>query len=309
MSSKTTEMPADNAVMAELIELCPDAIIGIDRRGTVTFFNNKAAKLIGRPAAQVIGSLHISDVYGSLETARQIKAGLYSDEYGGTDRLEGYETTIVDSSGAEIPIRLSATLLKSTVGKELGSVGFFHDLTDRKALEKKLRQLSITDGLTGLSNQRHFYQCLSDEMARARRYERPLSLICFDLDHFKECNDRFGHLEGDNILRQVGDLLRSRLRQSDAAFRYGGDEFFILLPETGIDRACNTAEKIRTSFNRRWPHATCGDGEGDLRVSLSVGVVERRDEVDPENLIKRADLAMYEAKKEGGDCVRVERKD
>jgi diguanylate cyclase (GGDEF)-like protein/PAS domain S-box-containing protein len=306
MATEQTAMPADRAVMTKLIELCPDAIIGIDRSGTVSFFNQKAALLIGRPAVEVIGHLHIREVYGSLDKARDIKIALYADAHGGPDRIEGFETTIVTAGGDTIPIRLSATLLKGSDGEEIGSVGFFHDLTTRKELEGKLRTLSITDGLTGLYNQRFFYQSLSDEMVRAQRYDRPLSLICFDLDRFKACNDRFGHLEGDNILRQVGDLLRKRTRRSDMAFRYGGDEFFVLLPETALQQACNTAEKIRESFNRSWLHEAAEKDVQDLRVSLSIGVVERRDEVVPENLIKRADLAMYSAKKSGGDCVKTE---
>jgi len=202
----------------ELIELCPDGIIGVDRRGIITLFNNKAASLSGRPACEVVGCLHVSAIYGGLDQARAIKAAIYAPNHGGPERLEGYETHMVDTNDRRRPIRLSAVLLKQN-GTEIGSVGFFHDLTEQKQLEEKLRLLSITDGLTGLFNQRHFYACLADELARARRYGRPLSLICLDLDHFKQVNDRYGHLEGDNLLRLVGNLLKDATRSSDMAFR------------------------------------------------------------------------------------------
>lgn len=289
-------------LLTHLVDVCPDGIIGVDSAGMVIIFNPKAADMLQRPVDSVLGKLHIRDIYGSFEKARIIKAAIYSDDHGGANRLEGFETDIVDAGGKSIPIRLSAALLRSD-GKEIGSVGFFHDLTRRKTLEEKLRILSITDGLTGLYNQRYFYICLSEELKRAGRYGRPLSIITFDLDHFKQCNDRFGHLEGDNVLRMVGDLLNTVTRQSDFCFRYGGDEFFILLPETPLSRAAVTAEKIRTRFNEQWLFSAFEDKDAGFRVSLSIGVAERRDETEPQALIQRVDMAMYRSKRAGGDRV------
>ena len=216
-------------------------------------------------------------------------------------RLEGFETSIVDINSLIIPIRLSAALIIDN-GNEVGSVGFFHDLTNQKALEEKLHILSITDGLTDLFNQRHFHACLADEIDRVVRYNSPLSLICFDLDNFKDCNDRLGHLEGDNVLRRIGNLLKVITRHSDKSFRYGGDEFFVLLPETGLKQAIITAEKIRQIFNDSWPYEISGTGALS-RVTLSMGVVQREDETSGVALIKRADVAMYNAKNQGGNRV------
>ena len=292
-----------NDMITNLIAACPDGIIGVDLHGTVVIFNAKAEALIRRTREDVIGSLDIVQIYGSLEQARRVKKAIYAENFGGIGRLDGFETAIVDIDNKTIPIRLSAVLIFDN-GKEVGSVGFFHDLTNQKLLEEKLYTLSITDGLTNLFNQRHFHYCLADEMDRVLRYKSPLSLICFDLDKFKDCNDRLGHLEGDNVLRRVGNLLNAITRRSDKAFRYGGDEFFLILPETGLEQAMIAAQKIRQEFNDSWPYETAGTGS-QLRVTLSMGVVQRKEETVSDALIKRADLAMYHAKQKGGDRVEV----
>ncbi len=296
----SSRMARDN-IIANLIAVCPDGIIGVDLHGTVTIFNSKAAALTHRKSEDVIGSLHIGQIYGTREQARQIKTALYAEDYGGVGCLEGFETSIVDINNNTIPIRLSAALIIDN-GNEVGSVGFFHDLTNQKIMEEKLHDLSITDGLTNLFNQRHFHSCLADEIDRVIRYNSPLSLICFDLDKFKDCNDRLGHLEGDNVLRRVGNLLNVITRHSDKGFRYGGDEFFVLLPETNLDQAIITAEKIRQKFNDSWPYETSGTGVLSL-VTLSIGVVQREEETSGVALMKRADLAMYNAKNQGGNRI------
>ncbi len=295
----SSTMVRDN-IITNLIAVCPDGIIGVDLHGAVVICNAKAAALTMRKSEDVLG-LDIGQIYGSREQARRIKAVLHAEDFGGVDRLDGFETAIVDIDNNIIPIRLSAALIIEN-GNEVGSVGFFHDLRNQKVMEEKLHKLSITDGLTNLFNQRYFYSCLADEMDRVVRYNSPLSLICFDLDKFKDCNDRLGHLEGDNVLRRVGNLLNDVTRYSDKSFRCGGDEFLVLLPETNLDQAMITAEKIRQTFNNSWPYETIGT-DVLYRVTLSMGVVQRKDETSGVALTKRADVAMYAAKNQGGDRV------
>jgi diguanylate cyclase (GGDEF)-like protein len=295
-------MVKDN-ITANLIAASPDGIIGVDLRGTVMIFNAKAAALTQRNPEDVIGSLDIGQIYGTREQARQIKTALHAEDYGGVGRLEGFETSIVDINNKTIPIRLLAALIIDN-GNEVGSIGFFHDRTNQMVMEGKLHKLSITDGLTNLFNQRHFHSCLADEIERVVRYNSPLSLISFDLDRFKDCNDRLGHLEGDNVLRRLGNLLNDTIRSTDKGFRYGGDEFFILLPETNLDQAIIVAEKICLMFNDSWPFDTSRTAALS-RVTLSMGVVQRKDETSGEALMKRADVAMYNAKNQGGNRIVV----
>lgn len=288
--------------LINLVALCPDGVIAITRSGLITIFNRAAEVLTGHSADKTIGKKNIIDIYPSPEVAREIKKHLYSDTYGEKGYLEGYCVEIKTQAAKKIPIRLSAAIIFKN-NEEAGSVGFFHDMSPQKEIEKKLRQLSITDSLTGLYNQRYFYATLSKERARALRYQRPLSLICFDLDRFKVCNDQLGHLEGDNILRNVGKLLLDIVRKSDTAYRYGGDEFFVLLPEAELQNAKQTGEKIRTSFNAQWPYDIAHKDIDLTPVTLSVGVAQLEENETAEALIKRADVAMYEAKRQGGDRV------
>ena len=284
--------------LCNLVALCPDGVIAIDRSGLITIFNRAAELLTGHSADETINKMNIGDLYPSSEIARKIKKLIYSETHGDKDRLDGYEVDIETHAGDIIPIRLSATLIYSD-NEEIGSVGFFHDMTHQKNLEKNLRTLSITDALTGLHNQRHFYSCLAREIERAQRYQRTLSLICFDLDHFKGCNDKLGHL--DNVLRIIGKLLLEIVRKSDLAFRYGGDEFFVLLPESDMAGAQQTGEKIRHNFNNRWPYNVVYQNIDLTPVTLSLGVAQLEENEVAESLIKRADVAMYQAKRRGGD--------
>lgn len=288
--------------LIKIVALCPDGVIAIDRSGLITIFNHSAEVLTGYSAEETIGKKNIIDLYPSPEIAREIKKHIYSDSFGDKGCIEGYNIVINTKTDQKVPIRLSAVLIYDK-HEELGSVGFFHDMSPQKNMEKKLRRLSITDSLTCLYNQRYFYLNLSKEIGRALRYQRPLGIICFDLDHFKTCNDVLGHLEGDNILRIVGKLLLDIVRKSDTAYRYGGDEFFVLLPETELLNVKNTAEKIRLSFNARWPYDV-SHKEFDLTpVTLSVGVAQLEENETAESFIKRVDVAMYEAKRLGGDRI------
>lgn len=296
------DIALDHHFLEKLIEACPDGIIAVDRSGKIVIFNKAAEKLIGHRAENVIGKASILDVYHPAALAREVKKMLYSPRYGGVGRLEDFEVEVITKNDRKVPIRLTGAVLYNE-GEEIGSVGFFHDLTPRKRLEAKLRELSITDDLTGLYNSRHFHRVLAEELARAKRYDRTLSLVAFDIDHFKSFNDTFGHMEGDTILRAVGETLRKNLRKADLAFRYGGDEFMILLPETQIENAVITAEKIRMEFSAQWPNGFSGNGAQLLAPSLSLGVGQAMPDEDLSTLLKRVDLTMYEAKKAGGNCT------
>ncbi len=290
-----------NITLNEFLRICPDAVIGVDREGIITIFNNSAVKLLGYGPDEVIDKKSIIRIYNSPEEARKIKRIMYSKDFGPRGRLIDFETELKTKAGNFIPILLSAMIIEDN-GIETGSIGFFHDLTVRKKMETKLRELSVTDSLTQLYNHRYFHIKISDEINRIRRYNRQLSLICFDLDNFKQVNDKMGHLDGDKILVLMGSVIRSEIRSTDLPFRYGGDEFMIILPETGLDKAVQIAERIRVKFALSWPFSPCSNYDIE-RVTTSIGVAQANPDESPAVFIKRADLAMYEAKKDGGNRV------
>jgi len=290
----------DNETVDKLVSICPDPVIGVDRSGTINHFNPAAAKLLGYRREDIIGRLNIIELYGSREIAQQVKKYLYSDQWGPRGKIEAYEAALLDANGQLIPIRLSATLLLEDE-QEIGSLGFFHDMSVSKAMEARLRQLSITDDLSGLYNRRHLNTTLLDEMSRSRRYQRPLSLVCIDMDRFKEVNDQLGHQQGDRVIATTATNLRLALRSADIAFRYGGDEFVVLLPETKLSEASLLAERIGQAGKMLMDDGQ--SDEVDLEVTLSIGVVEFDNQEDIKALLSRGDQAMYQAKRAGGNRV------
>lgn len=288
----------DNKVETVLVSLCPDPVIGVNGSGVVQLFNSAAESLLGYTADEVVGQLNIASIYPSLDDAKAAKRLMFSDGYGALGSVEGYETKLMRKDGTVVPIRLSAAIVDDAEGS---SIGFFHDLTERYSLEQRLHKLSVTDELTGLFNQRHFYKMMAKELDRAKRYHHPLSLICFDLDRFKKVNDSLGHIEGDRVLRLIGEILRETLRGNDVPVRYGGDEFMVLLPETGIDAAAKTAERIRALFNSKCSFSVDKDTDSVIHVSVSLGVTETDGLENPDQIVQRADLAMYEAKSSSGN--------
>jgi diguanylate cyclase (GGDEF)-like protein len=171
---------------------------------------------------------------------------------------------------------------------------------------------ATTDSLTGLANHRQFWTRLRDEVARARRYGQPVSLLMLDLDDFKSVNDRFGHLFGDEVLRAVGEVLRGQVRHGvDVAARYGGEEFMVVLPSTDSvladrvtpDGAVATAERIRAAIARLQVSSECAPWDG---ITASIGVATLPlHAADAEDLVQKTDKALYEAKLRGKDCVEV----
>ncbi|NPU91468.1 MAG: sensor domain-containing diguanylate cyclase [Gammaproteobacteria bacterium] len=171
-----------------------------------------------------------------------------------------------------------------------------------QAAMKKLEMVSRVDGLTQLFNRSHWQSRLVEEFSRAGRYQSPLTLIMFDLDHFKSVNDTHGHLGGDAVLVQVASLIKSALRDSDIAGRYGGEEFGILLTSTPLDGARVVAERLRASIES----SPVPFEKAQIPVTASLGIAQFNPTIhDPEELIAHADAALYEAKAKGRNRVVV----
>lgn len=172
-----------------------------------------------------------------------------------------------------------------------------------------LKHLGLTDALTGVNNRRYFDQRLAEEVARAKRTQRPLSCLFIDVDHFKRINDEHGHTAGDEVLRQLAGLIRSQLRSVDVVARYGGEEFTVLAVDTGAQRAAEVAERIR---GRVAASTIRLDVEGHEAPSVTVSVGVATSDRFPHdadvanegrNLVSRADDAAYDAKRAGRNRV------
>ncbi len=181
--------------------------------------------------------------------------------------------------------------------------GIVFDITRNKQMEQELIQsnklleaLALRDALTGAYNRRELSRIISQEILRCKRTHQPLSVIFLDIDHFKTVNDRFGHKQGDEVLKSVTHIIKSRVRRTDSVGRWGGEEFIIILPETELSSAAMAAEDLR----REIMHKPL-EGVGHVTASLGVTALTAKDTLD--SLVCRADGLMYEAKKSGRNKV------
>lgn len=174
------------------------------------------------------------------------------------------------------------------------------NITTRHELEGQLRRMSETDPLTGVYNRRKLVEQLQERFAEFRRYARPATLIMFDIDHFKRINDRFGHGAGDDVLCCIADICLEQLRDVDLFCRVGGEEFAALLPETDLDAATRVADRLREAVARH--SVQCAQGDVSVTVSLGVAGFVATDAL-PEDVLRRADDALYQAKRAGRDRV------
>jgi two-component system cell cycle response regulator len=170
----------------------------------------------------------------------------------------------------------------------------YRTLKEKGRLEEEVQRLSITDDLTGLHNYRHFYKTLELEIARLKRQRTALSLLMFDMDNFKRYNDLYGHLEGDKVLKKVGEVVDRLIRSHvDSGYRYGGDEFAVLLVGATLDQAMPIAERLRISIEQA----------GFRDISVSIGVTEFYPDYNLREFVRLADDSLYAAKHSGGNRV------
>lgn len=164
---------------------------------------------------------------------------------------------------------------------------------------------AMTDRLTGVGSRAYFDQRLSEQIDHARRYKLPLTLVMLDVDHFKAVNDTYGHQAGDQVLAGVGALLRGSVRLSDVAARYGGEEFALILPFTDVEGAWVLADRLRISI-QEWSLIM---SEGVVQVTASFGLAQLREGGSAKDLIAAADMALYQAKRNGRNQVQIEERE
>ncbi len=272
---------------------------------TIVYVNAAFERMTGYSAEEAVGES--PRILQGPRTDRRVLARLKADLLAGREFHGSTANYRKDGSEYQVEWRVSGVYDRGTL---VNWVAIQRDVTDRWRIERaaeesrnqlaaanaRLEELATTDGLTGLLNARAFHERLREECARARRFNRPLSLAVLDVDRFKSYNDEFGHPAGDEALKAVAATLRNQTREYDLAARQGGEEFALLLPNTALQEAETVAERARRALAERdWP----------LRnLTASAGVVEfPRQAGTPEALLEAADRALYAAKQAGRNRV------
>ena len=273
-----------------------DAIILADVHGNVIFWNDSAQRIFGYIEEEIAGKP--LTVLMSAQDGDAHQKGLERIRLTGKSKYIGRtkEMRALRKNGDEFPIELSVAMWN--VGQETFYSGIVRDITKRKRLESELKTLATTDTLTQVFNRIKYDQIVKQEIERAKRYNHPLSLIMFDIDHFKKVNDTYGHSVGDYVLQTLTQIVKLDLRETDSLVRWGGEEFVIIAPDTDIERAEILAERVRKSAEEyKFEHA------GTITVSFGVTQFTINDTED--TFIKRTDDAMYSAKRMGRNRVEV----
>lgn len=232
-----------------------------------------------------------------------------SQSQSGIDHEADYRA--LNKNGDYVWIRDVVHVVRKQNGEVDSLIGFMFDITERKKteqelfkLQKELEEFSFKDGLTGVANRRMFNNVIETEWLKARQNKQPLSLIIIDIDFFKEYNDCYGHLQGDDCLKQVAETLNSvAARSRDFFGRFGGEEFVMLLPETDENAAWAVAERCRQSlFKKQIPHEHSKVSQL-LTISLGVSTMIPSPDGEHNELIDRADKQLYQAKQRGRNCI------
>ena len=286
-----------------VIENLADGVLVVDREDRIIDLNSAAERIMGILRDNVFGQ-PASDVLVSYPVLLEVLAAPDGDPAAGASRHD----MIIKRNGIAGYFALSSSRVTSHRGEPLGATVVMHDITERVRLFEQARELANKDDLTGLPNRRHFFEITTKEFDRARRYRKPVSLMLFDIDHFKQVNDSHGHRAGDRLLHELGQTCRRELRSSDVIGRVGGEEFAVLLPETELDVAMEVANRIREATEALGVTSDQGDRRDTVKVTISIGVAQLNygrlgGSECLDSVYERADRALYQAKGLGRNAV------
>jgi diguanylate cyclase (GGDEF)-like protein/PAS domain S-box-containing protein len=284
-----------------LIENANEAIfVALD--GKLVFANPMTVMIMGYSGEELVSKSFTEFIH---QDDRDMVIDRHVRRMKGEETPNFYSFRIITREGNIRWVELNSVLI-NWLGKP-ATLNFVSDITERRQAEEALQEsekryqaLSIVDELTQCYNSRYFYAQLKIELERSSRYELPLTLLLLDLDDFKAFNDAYGHVEGDRVLSRLGQVVKRCLRETDSAYRYGGEEFTILLPMTISADGAFTAERIRTELRKE----TFSPAPGrDVHVTVSIGLGQYKPQEDMKAFVHRVDQLMYQGKKNGKNRV------
>jgi len=280
-----------------LTEQSSEVILLVNRDGKITYENPAIENALGFKPNERIGASAFNLVHpDDVKIVTNSFSILFEDKNASVQKAE---VRLRHKDGSWKTFMAVASNLKHENNIEYAIVNL-HDITERKMIEhalqeskQKYKELSIVDDLTQLYNSRHFYFQLNKEIIRANRYEQPLTLLLMDLDNFKSYNDTYGHIDGDNVLSRIGRIIKRCLRDTDSAYRYGGEEFTIILPMTTNNDGILIAKRIQTELSKENFSPV---SHRSVHMTLSIGISQYKLKEDAKEFVHRVDNIMYRVK-------------
>jgi diguanylate cyclase (GGDEF)-like protein/PAS domain S-box-containing protein len=306
----SSEIMDEYARYKYVVENIRDVIWEVDTRAVFTFISPSVKAMVGYTAEEMIGRCILDFL---KEDSRDfLAAQLSRHDAGNMDRTLIYDVEFVCKDGSVIWSAVSVKPIYEG-DKLICYVGTSREISERKLFEKELQEMlesqkkvnaqledmATYDMLTGAYNRRKFEIFVSMEIEKAAKFGSPFSICIFDVDNFKQINDTSGHGRGDRVLQGIGALVKRTLRETDKLFRWGGDEFIVLLPDIGRDNALKVASKLRETIEAH----PFDDGGGRVTVSMGVGAYALGE--TPEQFVIRIDKALLRAKSGGKNTVEI----
>ncbi|MBV6458793.1 MAG: hypothetical protein HONBIEJF_01931 [Fimbriimonadaceae bacterium] len=326
-----------SAINEAMLETANYGIMTTRPDGTITSVNPAVSEILGVKPTDLVGQRTLDSLYLKeelkvcAEQASRVLGVAFEPNFtaliamveNGVADVDNW--TLVGADGKQVPVTVSLSRIVLTDGSLIGYMAILQDDTERRLYQSQidhqmtqlsearlmleeqqfelhaknleLERLATTDGLTGLLNRRALMERLRHAIALSDRHGQDISILMMDVDHFKAYNDSFGHPAGDEVLRRVAEVIRQSSRTTDVSGRYGGEEFVLVLPETGVEGGLMLAERIRTSIETHdWPNRP---------ITASIGVCTRHEGENDEALLTRVDEALYESKRAGRNRVSV----
>ena len=289
---KSEGLREEKDFLNRLVEATNALIVIVDTVGKVTYINKEGTRILERKEEEIVGKSwlkHLAPEEWAVYSRREVFKKLQKNQM-----PNRYIHSVLRPDGTQRILSCNISVLQQNKGDMAGFLCMAQDITGIEGAKRELERLIYTDYLTGLYNTRYLYKRIEEETEKSERCKGPFSLLYVDIDNFKHHNDVYGHQAGDQLLQKFSEILNSQLREKDSAFRYGGEEFIILLPQTGEEKAWEVAVGLRKNVEQQLSL--------HYGITVSIGVAQYQTGKD---VVEQADQAMYRAKREEKNRVCV----
>jgi diguanylate cyclase (GGDEF)-like protein/PAS domain S-box-containing protein len=294
VADRTRDLRESESNLRALVDFSPASMVLTRIADSKVLLANRRASAMFEVPLEEIHGRNAPGHWVNLEERKR-----YLEQVFRTGRVDDFEAEMLTATGKTFWASLSGQRLRYDGQDAL--LAAIVDITAHRQKQQNLQEQAMHDPLTGVFNRRYVEDVLRSEIERAQRHERPLAVAMLDADHFKSINDTYGHPTGDEVLRAISDRCKRALRSNDIFGRYGGEEFVIVFPETQLEDARSVAERLRVAV----AGAPIRAGDNALDVTVSIGLAAFAQGEDIEKLFQRADAALYTAKQDGRNLVRI----